>query len=78
MNEANKDRLGDTKLPLVFHMALVHNSRLMTVTALPPVARCAQGSLCRLGSGSQSEKAVAIGTWFVTLGIPTHVGVTPK
>ncbi|HOB86075.1 MAG TPA: anaerobic carbon-monoxide dehydrogenase catalytic subunit [Bacillota bacterium] len=82
LNEANKDRLGDTKLPLVFHMgSCVDNSRaydLVTALALQWGIDAPKVPFVASAPEAMSEKAVAIGTWFVTLGIPTHVGVTPE
>ncbi len=69
-------------LPLVLHMgSCVDNSRAVGVAvaianklgvdldSLPLVASAAE---------AMSEKAVAIGTWSVTLGIPTHLGIVPQ
>jgi len=68
-------------LPLVFHMgSCVDNSRIanlwtelaneldITVPQLPFVATAPE---------AMSEKAVAIGSWCLSNGIPTHVGVVP-
>ncbi len=81
LNEANADRLKD-KLPLVFHMgSCVDNSRAYDLNTLmanqwgvdtPKVPYAASAP------EAMSEKAVAIGSWCVTLGMPTHVGVTPE
>lgn len=81
LNDANKDRLKD-KLPLVFHMgSCVDNSRAYDFTTalarqwgvdtpkVPFVASAPE---------AMSEKAVSIGSWCVTLGVPTHVGVVPE
>jgi len=69
-------------LPLVLHMgSCVDNSRAVEVAvavanklgvdldALPLVASAPE---------AMSEKAVAIGTWSVALGIPTHLGTMPQ
>ncbi|UFS68553.1 anaerobic carbon-monoxide dehydrogenase catalytic subunit [Geomonas sp. RF6] len=69
-------------LPLVLHMgSCVDNSRAVEVAvavanklgvdldALPLVASASE---------AMSEKAVAIGTWSVALGIPTHLGTMPQ
>jgi len=68
-------------LPLILHMgSCVDNSRAADVaTAVAnrlgvdvdqlPVVACAAEAV--------AEKAVSIGTWAVTLGLPTHVGVIP-
>ncbi|HVJ05613.1 MAG TPA: anaerobic carbon-monoxide dehydrogenase catalytic subunit [Candidatus Saccharimonadales bacterium] len=69
-------------LPLVLHMgSCVDNSRAVAVaTALAeklgvdlndlPVVACAPEAM--------SEKAVAIGTWSVAIGLPTHLGTVPQ
>ncbi len=69
-------------LPLVLHMgSCVDNSRAVAVAvavanrlgvdldSLPLVASAPE---------AMSEKAVAIGTWSVALGIPTHLGTMPQ
>ena len=81
LNEANADKLNE-KLPLVFHMgSCVDNSRAYDLNTLmanqwgvdtPKVPYVASAP------EAMSEKAVAIGSWCVTLGMPTHVGVTPE
>ncbi len=81
LNEANKDKLKE-KLPLVFHMgSCVDNSRAYDFTTalarqwdvdVPKVPFVASAP------EAMSEKAVSIGSWCVTLGIPTHVGVVPE
>ena len=81
LNEANKDKLKEN-LPLVFHMgSCVDNSRAYDFTTalarqwgvdtpkVPFVASAPE---------AMSEKAVSIGSWCVTLGVPTHVGVVPE
>lgn len=81
LNEANAGKLNE-KLPLVFHMgSCVDNSRAYDLNTLmanqwgvdtPKVPYAASAP------EAMSEKAVAIGSWCVTLGMPTHVGVTPE
>lgn len=81
LNDANKDKLKE-KLPLVFHMgSCVDNSRAYDFTTalarqwdvdVPKVPFVASAP------EAMSEKAVSIGSWCVTLGIPTHVGVVPE
>lgn len=69
-------------LPLVLHMgSCVDNSRAVAVAValanklgvdlsdLPVVASAPE---------AMSEKAVAIGTWSVALGLPTHIGTVPQ
>jgi len=82
LNEANKEKLNGNKLPLVFHMgSCVDNSRAFDLATelarqwnidMPKVPFVASAP------EAMSEKAVAIGSWFVALGIPTHVGVVPE
>ncbi|KPU43810.1 carbon monoxide dehydrogenase/acetyl-CoA synthase subunit beta [Oxobacter pfennigii] len=68
-------------LPLVFHMgSCVDNSRIanlwtamaqnlgITVPQLPFAASAPE---------AMSEKAISIGSWVISMGIPTHVGVLP-
>jgi len=81
LNEANKDKLNE-ELPLVFHMgSCVDNSRAYDLTTalarqwgvdVPKVPFVASAP------EAMSEKAVSIGSWCVTLGVPTHVGVVPE
>ncbi|NMD33525.1 MAG: anaerobic carbon-monoxide dehydrogenase catalytic subunit [Firmicutes bacterium] len=81
LDEANAGKLND-KLPLVFHMgSCVDNSRAYDLNTLmanewgidtPKVPYAASAP------EAMSEKAVSIGSWCVTLGMPTHVGVTPE
>lgn len=81
LNDANEDRLKE-KLPLVFHMgSCVDNSRAYDFTTalarqwgvdVPKVPFVASAP------EAMSEKAVSIGSWCVTLGVPTHVGVVPE
>ncbi len=71
----------DGPLPLILHMgSCVDNSRAADVAVavanrmgvdvdkLPVVASAPEAT---------TEKAIAIGTWAVTAGLPTHVGVVP-
>ena len=81
LNDANKDKLKE-KLPLVFHMgSCVDNTRAYDLTTalarqwgvdVPKVPFVASAP------EAMSEKAVSIGSWCVTLGVPTHVGVVPE
>ncbi|NMB41065.1 MAG: anaerobic carbon-monoxide dehydrogenase catalytic subunit [Firmicutes bacterium] len=80
LNEANKDKLVE-KLPLVFHMgSCVDNSRaydLMTYMAEELQMDTPKVPYAASAPEAMSEKAIAIGSWLVTLGLPTHVGVVP-
>jgi carbon-monoxide dehydrogenase catalytic subunit len=80
LNEANKDQLQE-KLPLVFHMgSCVDNSRaydLMTFMAEEMGLDTPKVPYAASAPEAMSEKAIAIGSWLVTLGLPTHVGVVP-
>jgi carbon-monoxide dehydrogenase catalytic subunit len=80
LNEANKDQLQE-KLPLVFHMgSCVDNSRaydLMTYMAEEMGMDTPKVPYAASAPEAMSEKAIAIGSWLVTLGLPTHVGVVP-
>jgi len=81
LNDANKDKLEE-ELPLVFHMgSCVDNSRAYDFTTalarqwnvdVPKVPFVASAP------EAMSEKAISIGSWCVTLGVPTHVGVVPE
>ncbi len=81
LNEANKGKIKED-LPLVFHMgSCVDNSRAYDLTTalarqwgvdVPKVPFVASAP------EAMSEKAVSIGSWCVTLGVPTHVGVVPE
>lgn len=69
-------------LPLVLHMgSCVDNSRAVAV-AVAVANRLGvdldQLPLVASAPEAMSEKAVAIGTWSVALGIPTHVGTMPQ
>ncbi|MGI6658534.1 MAG: anaerobic carbon-monoxide dehydrogenase catalytic subunit [Dethiobacteraceae bacterium] len=80
LNEANADKL-EGKLPLIFHMgSCVDNSRSMNLATaiandfgvdIPKIPYAASAP------EAMSEKAVAIGSWNVTMGLPVHVGVVP-
>lgn len=78
--EANKDRLPD-RLPLAFHMgSCVDNSRaadLWTAMANQLGVDVPKVPFVASAPEAMSEKAVAIGSWVVTHGIPTHVGAMP-
>ncbi len=80
LNDANKDKLGDD-LPLIFHMgSCVDNTRCYDfVTALAKQWGVDTPKVPFVASAPEamSEKAVSIGSWCVTLGVPTHVGVIP-
>jgi carbon-monoxide dehydrogenase catalytic subunit len=80
LNEANKDKLTE-KLPLVFHMgSCVDNSRaydLMTYMADELKMDAPKVPYAASAPEAMSEKAIAIGSWLVALGLPTHVGVVP-
>ena len=80
LNEANKDRLNE-KLPLVFHMgSCVDNSRaydLMTAMAKELQVDTPKVPYAASAPEAMSEKAIAIGSWAVALGMPVHVGVVP-
>ncbi len=80
LNEANKDKLTE-KLPLVFHMgSCVDNSRaydLMTYMAEELQMDTPKIPYAASAPEAMSEKAIAIGSWAVSLGMPVHVGVVP-
>ncbi|NLI93332.1 MAG: anaerobic carbon-monoxide dehydrogenase catalytic subunit [Peptococcaceae bacterium] len=69
-------------LPLVLHMgSCVDNSRAVAVaTALANKIGVDLDALPVVISASEcmSEKAMSIGTWCVSLGFPTHLGVVPQ
>lgn len=71
----------DARLPLVFHMgSCVDNSRLQSFwTEMARDLNVSVPQLPFVGTAPEamSEKAMSIGSWFVTMGIPTHVGVLP-
>jgi len=82
LNEANADKLNGNKLPLIFHMgSCVDNTRSYDLTnALAEQWGVDTPKVPFVASAPEamSEKAVSIGSWCVTLGIPTHVGVVPE
>lgn len=82
LNEANKDKLGGNKLPLVFHMgSCVDNTRAYDLTNALAVqwgVDTPKVPFVASAPEAMSEKAISIGSWCVTLGIPTHVGVVPE
>ncbi len=69
-------------LPLVLHMgSCVDNTRAVSVAVA--IAQKLGVDLDRLplvasAPEAMSEKAVAIGTWAVALGLPTHLGTVPQ
>ena len=69
-------------LPLVFHMgSCVDNSRAVTIaTALAEKLDVDLSDLPIVASAPEAmaEKAVAIGSWSVALGFPTHLGNIPQ
>jgi carbon-monoxide dehydrogenase catalytic subunit len=69
-------------LPLVLHMgSCVDNSRAVAVaTAVAEKLGVDLSDLPVVASAPEamSEKAVAIGTWSVAIGLPTHIGVVPQ
>jgi len=69
-------------LPLVLHMgSCVDNSRAVGVAvAVANKLGVDLDSLPLVASAPEamSEKAVAIGSWSVSLGIPTHLGIVPQ
>ncbi|AVX20841.1 Ni-dependent carbon monoxide dehydrogenase precursor [Carboxydocella sporoproducens DSM 16521] len=77
LNEANAGKISE-KLPLIFHMgSCVDNTRASDLLMLmanelgvdtPKVPWVASAP------EAMSEKAIAIGSWCVTLGMPVHVG----
>ncbi len=82
LEAANVDKLNGNKLPLIFHMgSCVDNSRAYDFTnALAEQWGVDTPKVPFVASAPEamSEKAVSIGSWCVTLGIPTHVGVVPE
>ncbi len=80
LEDANADKL-EGKLPLVFHMgSCVDNTRSMNLATaiandlgvdVPKIPFAASAP------EAMSEKAISIGSWCVTMGLPTHVGVVP-
>lgn len=82
LNEANKEKLNGNKLPLIFHMgSCVDNSRAYDLaTELAKQWKMDMPKVPFVASAPEamSEKAIAIGSWWVALGAPTHVGVVPE
>lgn len=68
-------------LPLVFHMgSCVDNTRIADLwTAMAKELKVTVPQLPFVASAPEamSEKAIAIGSWVISMGIPTHVGVVP-
>lgn len=68
-------------LPLAFHMgSCVDNSRPVDLAVL--IAKEMGADICDIpyvatAPEAMHEKAISIGSWAVTLGFPTHVGVIP-
>jgi len=71
----------NAKLPLVFHMgSCVDNSRVAELwTAMAKELNISIPQLPFVASAPEamSEKAISIGSWVISMGIPTHVGVMP-
>lgn len=80
LNDANADKLQG-KLPLIFHMgSCVDNSRAMNLAT--DIANDLGVDVPKIpfavsAPEAMSEKAISIGSWCVTMGLPTHVGVIP-
>lgn len=68
-----------TGLPLIFHMgSCVDNSRtvdLLTMMAEELGVDTPEVPFVASAPEPMSEKAVAIGAWFVAMGVPVHIGV---
>jgi anaerobic carbon-monoxide dehydrogenase catalytic subunit len=68
-------------LPLVFHMgSCVDNSRIANLwTAMAKELKVSVPQLPFVASAPEamSEKAISIGSWVISMGIPCHVGVLP-
>ena len=68
-------------LPLIFHMgSCVDNSRaanLLTMMANEMGVDTPEVPFVASAPEPMSEKAVAIGSWFVAMGVPVHLGVIP-
>jgi carbon-monoxide dehydrogenase catalytic subunit len=71
----------DAKLPLVYHMgSCVDNTRIADLwTAMAANLNISLPQLPFVASAPEamSEKAISIGSWVITMGIPCHVGVLP-
>lgn len=69
------------ELPLIFHMgSCVDNSRVsdfITLLAESFGVDISELPVVFTAPEPMSEKAIAIGTWFLSLGIPSHIGVMP-
>lgn len=69
------------KLPLVFHMgSCVDNTRIANLwTAMAAELKIPVPQLPFVASAPEamSEKAISIGSWVISMGIPCHVGVLP-
>lgn len=80
LDEANAGKL-ESKLPLVFHMgSCVDNTRatnLATAIANDMGVDIPKIPFAASAPEAMSEKAVAIGSWNVAMGLPVHVGVVP-
>jgi len=68
-------------LPLVFHMgSCVDNTRIATLwTAMADNLKVSVAQLPFVATAPEamSEKAISIGSWVISMGIPCHVGVMP-
>lgn len=71
----------NASLPLIFHMgSCVDNTRIANLwTAMAKELKVTVPQLPFVASAPEamSEKAIAIGSWVISMGIPTHVGVLP-
>lgn len=80
LNDANADKLQG-KLPLIFHMgSCVDNTRatnLATAIANDLGVDVPKIPFAASAPEAMSEKAIAIGSWNVAMGLPVHVGVVP-
>jgi carbon-monoxide dehydrogenase catalytic subunit len=77
LQAANADKLIE-KLPLIFHMgSCVDNTRgsaLLTLMANDLGVDTPRVPFVASAPEAMSEKAVAIGSWFLSMGVPVHVG----
>lgn len=77
LQAANADKLIE-KLPLIFHMgSCVDNTRgsaLLTLMANDLGVDTPRVPFVASAPEAMSEKAIAIGSWCVSMGMPTHVG----
>ncbi len=80
LEEANAGKL-EGKLPLVFHMgSCVDNTRatnFATAIANDLGVDVPKIPFAASAPEAMSEKAIAIGSWNVAMGLPVHVGVVP-